>query len=132
MANAYRRALALLVAILMVVTPLLSHMPGVGGRVTRNFDNGNREMDLDFPTGTESYTVNVTIPRTGDRVSSYVRIRANVSLYQNGRYVGSTTVSGNVYVSGFISGTYLRLSGRGTVSGDVFVSNAAPSQSKGR
>jgi hypothetical protein len=69
MSNAAGRALALLVTILLVVTPVLSHMPGAGGRVTRNFDGGNREVDLDFPTGTESYTVSVTIPRAA-RLSS--------------------------------------------------------------
>jgi len=60
--------------------------------------------------------------RDGQRfVNESVRISKYVSVYEGGRYVGSTTVSGTVRVSGSVSGRWLRLSGSGNLSGSIFV-----------
>ncbi|MFA5139718.1 MAG: hypothetical protein WC728_10840 [Elusimicrobiota bacterium] len=56
-----------------------------------------------------------------NHVSQYVHVNTTVSLYKDGRYVGSAPVSGSVYVSGWLSGNSLNLSGRGSVNGSVFV-----------
>ncbi len=54
-------------------------------------------------------------------ISESVRVSERVSIYKNGRYVGSTTVTGTIRVSGWISGNWLRLDGSGTISGSLFV-----------
>jgi len=54
-------------------------------------------------------------------VSQSVNVNVTVSLYKNGRYVGSAPVSGSVRVSGWRNGNSLNLSGRGPVTGSVFV-----------
>lgn len=53
----------------------------------------------------------------GNFVSGYVYPRQYVQVTRNGRSVGSLMVSGSIYVSGFLSGGWVRLSGSGQVSG---------------
>ncbi len=54
-------------------------------------------------------------------VSESVRVSERVSVYKNGRYVGTTTVTGTIRVTGWVSGNWLRLDGSGRISGGIFV-----------
>lgn len=54
---------------------------------------------------------------SGNWVSGYARPRAYVSVYDNGRLLGTVLVDGNVHVSGFKNGDWVHLSGSGQVSG---------------
>lgn len=60
---------------------------------------------------------------SGSFVSGYVHPNATVSVYQNGKYVGQARVSGTVYVTGHNNNGWVNLSGSGTLSGDVTVSD---------
>jgi hypothetical protein len=79
------------------------------------------------PDGVQSGSFNVS-ERVGvytsehrNHYSEHVRINQYVSLYQNGKYVGSTYIGGSVYVSGWRSGSWLRMSGSGLVDGSFFL-----------
>ncbi|MBI3296633.1 MAG: hypothetical protein HYZ75_00610 [Elusimicrobia bacterium] len=68
-----------------------------------------------------SQTVTLYLPPGQSAVYQTVSVRQNVALYCSGRPVGSTVVGGSFHVRGFRSGSYLRLSGSGPVSGSAFV-----------
>ena len=74
MSQAARNALAAMLALLMVLGPFLSLAPNAGARVTKEFSNGQKEMELEFPAGTESYKVNLTIPRSARLFSAQVGV----------------------------------------------------------
>lgn len=57
----------------------------------------------------------------GSWVSDTARPSLYVSLYKDGRYIGSARVDGSIRVSGFVSGDWVRVSGWGTLSGDILV-----------
>lgn len=71
--------------------------------------------------GSISGYASVWIHNGGGYVSDFVQYSASVSLYRDGRYVGTTTISGSVNVSGWASGSTLRLDGRGSASGSAFI-----------
>ena len=50
-----------------------------------------------------------------------MHVSANVQVYKDGRYVGSTYAQGSVNVSGWKTGDWVNLSGFGTLTGDIFV-----------
>jgi len=54
-------------------------------------------------------------------VSTWVRVNEYVSLYKDGKFVGSTYVSGSIHVSGWKSGSWLRLDGRGQLAGSIYL-----------
>ncbi|OIO10242.1 MAG: hypothetical protein AUJ52_04715 [Elusimicrobia bacterium CG1_02_63_36] len=56
-------------------------------------------------------------------VNETVPIYEYVPVYDGGRYVGSTNVSGSVRISGTLSGSWLQLSGSGNLSGTLFVND---------
>ncbi len=68
-----------------------------------------------------SERVSIYLREGQNYISEYVRVSERVSVYKNGRYVGSTNVTGTIRVSGYISGNWLRLDGSGNVSGSLFV-----------
>ncbi|MBI5595667.1 MAG: hypothetical protein HY928_06200 [Elusimicrobia bacterium] len=70
--------------------------------------------------------VSVWVREGSNYISQFVSVNASVSLYSNGRYVGMTTVHGSVHVSGWASGSWLRLDGSGSVSGSAFISDESP------
>lgn len=57
----------------------------------------------------------------GHHVSGYARPYSHVTLYRDGRWVGSVRVEGTIHVSGFVNGSHLNLSGMGIVSGSAWV-----------
>lgn len=59
-------------------------------------------------------------------VTQFVSVNASVNLYSNGRYVGMANVHGSVFVSGWATGSWLRLDGTGTVSGSAFINDESP------
>jgi len=65
--------------------------------------------------------VSIYLRKGQNYISEYVRVSQYVSVYKNGRYVGSTNVTGTIRVSGWLSGKWLRLDGSGTISGSLFV-----------
>lgn len=69
--------------------------------------------------------VSVWVREGSNHVSQHVSVNVNVSLYQNGRYVGSAYVNGSVWVSGWANGSWLRLDGNGSVNGSAFVTEPA-------
>ncbi|MBI4678355.1 MAG: hypothetical protein HY748_12310 [Elusimicrobia bacterium] len=54
-----------------------------------------------------------------DYVSAWARPYAYVSIYDNGRYLGSTRVDGSMMVTGWNRNGWLDLSGSGTVGGTL-------------
>lgn len=56
-------------------------------------------------------------------VNETVYVSEYVSVYDGGRYVGSTNVSGSIRLSGSVSGTWLQLNGSGNLSGSLFVND---------
>lgn len=58
---------------------------------------------------------------SGSHVSGWARPSAYVSLYQNGKFLGSGRVDGSIYVSGWNSNGWVNLSGSGPVSGTIYV-----------
>ena len=57
--------------------------------------------------------------RPNSHVSAWARPYAYVSIYDNGRYLGSTRVSGTIHVSGWSRNGWLDLSGSGYVTGQL-------------
>ncbi len=62
----------------------------------------------------------------GNFISGYARISEYVSFYKNGRYIGQTRVSGSIYVTGRNSNGWVRLSGSGRVTGDLYFEDERP------
>ena len=58
---------------------------------------------------------------SGSHVSGWARPSAYVSIYQNGKFLGSGRVDGSIYVSGWNSNGWVNLSGSGAVSGTIYV-----------
>lgn len=61
--------------------------------------------------------------RPGQYVHHGVRPNVSVSLYKDGRYAGSTHVSGYISVSGWPSSNYVTLSGSGYVEGGLYLAD---------
>lgn len=83
-----------------------------GGGVQSNYARFSERVSAHL-SGSSSY------------VSETVNVSEYVAVYKNGRYVGQAHVTGNIRVSGSVSGNSLRLSGSGSVSGGVFVNEKA-------
>lgn len=62
---------------------------------------------------------------TGSHVSGWARPSAVVSLYENGKFLGSTRIDGSIHVSGWNSNGWVNLSGSGQVSGSLYVQDPA-------
>ncbi|MBI5202150.1 MAG: hypothetical protein HY925_11230 [Elusimicrobia bacterium] len=71
-------------------------------------------------TDTSGYYVN------GSYVSGWPRPSGMVTLYQNGRYLGTIRVDGNIPVSGYNSGGWIRVSGSGWVEGSGWINVEEP------
>lgn len=65
--------------------------------------------------------VSVWVREGSNYVSQHVSVHTTISLYQNGRYVGTASVRGSVWVNGWANGSWLRLDGNGSVNGSAFV-----------
>ena len=63
---------------------------------------------------------------SGNYVSGWAHPYAYVNVYDNGKLLGTTRVSGTVSVSGFRNGDWLNLSGSGFVDGDLTYSDDKP------
>ncbi|HAH06240.1 MAG TPA: hypothetical protein DCM05_06885 [Elusimicrobia bacterium] len=74
-----------------------------------------------YQTGYTHITENLSSFTTGNYVSAYVQVNAYVSVYKNGKYVGSTYARGSVPVNGWLNGGFTHLSGFGTLSCELFV-----------
>ncbi|OGR88089.1 MAG: hypothetical protein A3J74_08540 [Elusimicrobia bacterium RIFCSPHIGHO2_02_FULL_57_9] len=74
-------------------------------------------------SGFLSVSENAYVYVSGGMVSHWVRLNTYVSFYQDGRHVGSAWVSGNIPVSGYLSGNWLSLSGSGALSGNLSISD---------
>ena len=59
-------------------------------------------------------------------VTCWARPSAYVSVYDNGRYLGSVRVDGNITVSGWKSGNWVHVNGSGQVSGTGYIQDPAP------
>lgn len=64
----------------------------------------------------------------GNYVSGWARPYAQISVYDNGRFLGSVRVDGTISVSGWNNGGWLNLSGSGQVSGSGYIQEPAPPQ----
>lgn len=57
----------------------------------------------------------------GDHVTAHVRPWVHVSLYRNGKYLGSARLDGTIFVSGWKNGPSLNMSGSGILSTTVWL-----------
>jgi hypothetical protein len=56
-----------------------------------------------------------------DHVTAHVRPWVHVSLYRNGKYLGSARLDGTIFVSGWRNGSTLHMNGSGTLSTTVWI-----------
>ena len=91
--------------------------PNPGGSVMVTFNGSTMLRDSSGATANAYFTVTQTFFINGNFTSGYVYPQQYVQVYHNGRSVGSVMVSGSIYVSGFVNGSWIRLSGSGNVSG---------------
>ena len=85
-----------------------ANLTGEGGRVQTGY-------------ATISENASFYLGPNQSHVSQYVSVNQHVSLYCDGKPVGSTNVSGGVNVSGWKSGSSINVSGSGMLSGTAFV-----------
>ena len=81
--------------------------------------------------GSINQHVSLWIHPGSNYVSQFVSFTANVSLYKQGRYVGTAMVSGSVMVSGWANGSFLRLDGTGSASGSAFIDDGSAANQPG-
>jgi len=67
------------------------------------------------------HSANIYLRKGQTYVNETIQVSEYVSVYDRGRYVGSTRVSGSIRVSGHVTGNYLRLNGSGSLRGSLFV-----------
>lgn len=103
-------------------------VPQNGGFVTV-FLNGSVQVSGDGGrvqgNGPVNQSVSVWVQNHTNYVSQFVTVNTSVSLYENGRYVGTASVYGSFMVSGWANGGFLRLDGNGSVNGSAFISDPA-------
>lgn len=63
---------------------------------------------------------------SGNHISGWARPYAQISIYENGRYLGSVRVDGSIYVSGWNNGGWVHLNGSGQVSGSGYIQESEP------
>ena len=73
--------------------------------------------DSSGATATVHFSTTQTFFINGNYTTGYVYPREYVQVYSHGRPVGMVMVSGTIYVSGWVNGGWVRLSGSGQVSG---------------
>jgi hypothetical protein len=66
-------------------------------------------------------SVSIFVRKGQSHVSEYVRVNERANVYKEGRFVGTVNVSGTVYVSGWVNGSWLRMDGSGTLDGSFYV-----------
>lgn len=96
------------------------HAPGSTGFATITVSGWTTLTDQDGRTlsGSIHLSDTQTYHLTGsNHVSGWARPSARVSVYRNGRYLGSVFVDGSIYVSGFNNNGWVNLSGSGYVQG---------------
>lgn len=99
-------------------------MPNNGG-YTSIYMSGSFTMS-DIYSGVTTNTVylneNVSFwANENQYINQTVYITKYVSLYKDGRYVGSTNISGSISVSGWPSSNYLNLNGSGYLRGSFYL-----------
>ncbi|MDE2290953.1 MAG: hypothetical protein KGL53_02625 [Elusimicrobia bacterium] len=100
-----------------------------GGNFVTVFLNGDVQVSGDGGqvqgSGSVSQSVSLFINPGSNYVSQFVYVNPSVSLYQNGAYVGTTTLSASVLVSGWVNGGWVQLDGSGNASGSAFIQDQA-------
>ncbi|MFA6028902.1 MAG: hypothetical protein WC969_03505 [Elusimicrobiota bacterium] len=74
-----------------------------------------------YATGYTTVTQTLSFFVNGNFVTQWVNVNAYVSVYKDGRFVGSTYLNGSVLLTGWKNGDWLHLNGSGAVAGDLFV-----------
>ncbi|MDT8287610.1 MAG: hypothetical protein RQ748_10900 [Elusimicrobiales bacterium] len=99
-------------------------MPKDGGYTSFNFSGYTTVRDSSGRVTSNSVRVSSYEGiwlRPGQYVNHSVRPNVSVSLYKDGKYAGSTTVSGYISVSGWPSSNYVTLNGSGYVEGSLYI-----------
>lgn len=75
---------------------------------------------------TVRHTAGVFVNENRRHYSEYVRVSENVPIYKDGRYIGSAWITGSIWVSGWMNGNWLHLSGSGPLDGSIFLRDEEP------
>lgn len=81
-----------------------------------------------YLAGSVHFTDSSFYHSNGNHVSGWARPSAQISIYENGRYLGSVRVDGSIYVSGWNNGGWVHLNGSGQVSGSGYIQDYEPPQ----
>lgn len=101
-------------------------MPQDGGYTSFNFSGYTTVRDSSGRVTSNSVRISSYEGiwlRPGQYISHSFRPSVSVSLYRDGSYVGSTTVSGYISVSGWPSSNYVTLNGSGYVEGSIYITD---------
>jgi hypothetical protein len=99
-------------------------MPKDGGYTSINFSGYTTVRDSSGRVTSNSVRVSVyegVWLRPNQYVHHSLRPNVSVSLYKDGKYVGSTYVSGYISVSGWPSSSYVSLNGSGYLEGSLYI-----------
>ena len=98
-----------------------SYVPNTPGFVNVDFSGYANICDSTgkICTGYIPITFVSTIFINDNFVSAVVRPDVPVSFYKDGRYIGTTQLTGNIPVSGWLNAGWARLNGYGALTGDL-------------
>lgn len=99
---------------------------GQGGFVTVTMTGWTTLRDENGPIGgLVRFTTTDSYFASGNFVSGWTRPYAYVTVFENGRRLGTVRVEGSINVSGWVNGGWANLSGAGTVSGTLYAVDPA-------
>ncbi len=101
-------------------------MPQDGGYASFNFSGYTTVRDSSGRVTSNSVRVSSYEGiwlRPGQYVHHSVRPNVSVTLYKDGKYAGSTYISGYISVSGWPSSNYVTLNGSGYVEGSLYIAD---------
>ena len=99
-------------------------IPSNGGYISIYMSGSFTLRDFSSGVTTNSIYLNENVSfwaKENQYISESVYINKYVSLYKDGRYVGSTNISGSISVSGWPSSSYVNLNGSGYVRGSFYL-----------
>jgi len=98
----------------------VSHTPGY---ISLNFTSNVNLCDSSGQvcSGYTAVTSWANLYVNGNFVNDWLRPNASAAFYKDGRYVGTTQLSGTIPVSGWVNGNWVNISGSGYLTGDLYL-----------